>query len=156
MVYCKYMIKDTIRTDLTAAMKARDQIKVDTLRGCLAGFTNELVAKGKKPTEELSDQEVIAVLKRLAKQRKDAIDQFTKGNRPELADKEAAELRIIETYLPQSMPREEIEKIALEKKAELGITDQAGIGKLTGAIMKACGGNADGDVVKEIVTRLLA
>jgi uncharacterized protein YqeY len=148
------MISDEIRTELTVAMKARDQIKVDTLRGALAAFTNELVAKGRKPTEQLDDKEAVAVLKRLAKQRKDSVDQFTAGGRTELAAKEANELKIIEEYLPQSVGRDEIEKVARAKKEELGVTDPSGIGKLTGAVMKEFSGTADGNDVKEVVASL--
>ena len=139
---------------MTAAMKARDSLRVQTLRGALSAFTNELVAKGKKPTEELADTDVVTVLKRLGKQRKDSAEQFTKGNRPELAQKEMDELKIIEAYLPQSAPREEIEKVARAKKDALGVTDASGIGKLTGAVMKEFAGRADGNDVKEVVASL--
>jgi uncharacterized protein YqeY len=106
------MLTQKIRTDMMAAMKAKDELRRDTLRGALAAFTNELVAKGRKPTEEMSDQDAVTVLKRLAKQRKDSAEQFAAGGRPELAEKESKELRIIEGYLPQTAGREEIEKIA--------------------------------------------
>ncbi|MDZ4227038.1 MAG: GatB/YqeY domain-containing protein, partial [Patescibacteria group bacterium] len=101
------MLVAKIRTEMTAAMKARDSLRVDTLRGALAAFTNELVAKGKKPTEKLDDNDAITVLKRLAKQRKDAAEQYEKGGRAELAEKESKELKIIEEYLPQMASREE-------------------------------------------------
>ncbi len=147
------MLTAQIKQDMTAAMKARESLKVDTLRGAMAACTNELVSKGRKPTEELSDQEVVGVLKRLAKQRKDSIEQFTKGNRPELAQKEADELAIIEAYLPQTVSREEIEKVARAKKDEMGV-DAAGMGKLMGAVMKEFAGTADGNDVKEVVSGL--
>ena len=140
---------------MIAAMKAKDQVRLDTLRGCLAAFTNELVAKGKKPSEELTDDEAITVLKRLGKQRADAVEQYTKGGRPELADKEAAEKKIIEEFLPQMASREEIEKVAKEKMAEMGVVDAEGIGKLTGAVLKEFGGRADGNEVKAVITSLI-
>lgn len=149
------MIKETIRTDLVAAMKAKETLTVETLRGALAAFTNELVATGKKPTDELTDDEALKVLKRLSKQRKDAAEQFNKGGRPELAQKEEQELVIIEKYLPQQASVEAIERVVQAKITELGITDASGIGKLTGAIMKELGGNADGNVIKEVINRLL-
>jgi len=139
---------------MTAAMKARDSLRVDTLRGALAAFTNELVAKGKKPTEELSDNDAVGVLKRLAKQRKEAAEQYEKGGRAELAQKESEELKIIELYLPQMAGREEIEKVARAKKEELGVADASGVGKLTGAVMKEFAGRADGNDVKEVVAAL--
>lgn len=124
---------------------------MDTLRGALAAFVNELVAKGKKPTEEIADSDASTVLKRLAKQRREAAEQYEKGGRKELADKESAELKIIEEYLPQMAPPEEIEKVVRAKMAE-GITDT---GKLTGAVMKEFAGAADGSVVRDIVQKLV-
>jgi len=141
---------------MTAAMKARDSLRVDTLRGALSAFTNELVAKGRKPTEELADNDAVTVLRRLAKQRKEATEVYEKGGRKELAEKESKELKIIEEYLPQMAGREEIQKVAEAKKAELGVTDASGAGKLTGAIMKEFAGRADGNDVKEIVFSLLS
>ncbi len=140
---------------MVAAMKAKDDLKRDTLRGALSAFTNELVAKGRKPTEEMSDADAVSVLKRLAKQRKDSAEQFAAGGRPELAEKESNELKIIETYLPQTASREEIEKVARAKMAELGVTDASGAGKLTGAVMKEFAGGADGNDVKQVVAQLL-
>lgn len=137
-------------------MKAKDQLRVDTLRGALAAFTNELVAKGKKPTEEVDEAMAMTVLKRLGKQRKEAADVYEKGGRKDLAEKELSELKILEAYLPQTASREEIEKVAVAKKAELGVTDAAAAGKLTGAVMKEFAGRADGNDVKEIVTSLLS
>lgn len=148
------MILQKVREDMKTAMKAKDQIRVDTLRGAIAAFTNELVAKGKKPTEEITDADAVTVLKRLSKQRKEAAEVYEKGGRAELAEKEMTELKIIEEYLPQMASREEIEKVARAKKEELGVTDAAGAGKLTGAVMKELGGNADGNDVKAVVASL--
>lgn len=147
------MLSQKIRSDMTAAMKARDDLRVQTLRGALAAFTNELVAKGRKPTEELDDNGVVTVLKRLAKQRKEAVEMYEKGGRAELAEKENKELKIIEEYLPQMASREEIEKVTRAKKAELNATDA---GKLTGAVMKEFAGRADGQTVKEVVQSLFS
>lgn len=140
---------------MKAAMKTKDDLRVQTLRGAMAAFTNELVAKGKRPTDELDDAGAQAVLKRLAKQRKDSAEQFEKGNRPEMAQKELAELKIIESYLPRQASREAIEKIARAKKEEMNV-DAAGKGKLMGAVMKELGGNADGKLIKEVVEGLFA
>lgn len=135
-------------------MKARDALRVETLRGAMSAFTNELVAKGRKPIDELTDIETIIVLKRLAKQRKEAAEAFAGAGRTELAEKEANELKIIEAYLPATASREDIERAAKAKKEEMGITDTSGIGKLTGAVMKEFAGTADGNDVKEIVVAL--
>lgn len=141
---------------MTAAMKAKDALRVDTLRGALSAFTNELVAKGKKPTEELPDADAVTVLKRLSKQRKEAAEVYTKGGRAELAEKELNELKVIEEYLPQMASAEEIEKVARAKMSEMGAVDAAGIGKLTGVIMKEFGGNADGQTVKAVLAKLVS
>ena len=141
---------------MTSAMKAKDALRVETLRGAMAAFTNELVAKGKKPTEELPDNDAVTVLKRLSKQRKEAADVYTKGGRTELAAKEQNELKILEEYLPQMASAEDIEKVARAKMAELGVTDASGIGKLTGTVIKEFAGTADGQVVKEVLAKLLS
>jgi uncharacterized protein YqeY len=121
-----------------------------------AAFTNELVAKGRKPQDELSDDEVMAVIMRLSKQRKDSIEQFEKANRPELVAEEKAQLTIIEEFLPKFMSAEEIRPIAEAKKAELGVADKSGAGKLTGVLMKDLKGKADGTTVKQVVDSLFA
>lgn len=149
------MLTDSIRTAMKEAMKAKDDLRVQTLRGALAAFTNELVAKGKKPTDTLSDAEIVTVLKRLAKQRKDSAEQFEKGGRKEMAEKELKELEIIEAYLPQGASREEIEKVARAKKEEMAV-DASGKGKLMGAVIKEFGGAADGALVKEVIDSLFA
>ena len=144
-----------IREDMLAAMKAKDQLRRETLRGALAAFTNDLVAKGRRPTEQLDDNDAALVLKRLAKQRKEAAEQYLKGNRSDLADKELNELKIIQEYLPQGASREDIEKVARAKMAELGVSDKSGAGQLTGAVMKEFAGRADGTDVKKVIDMLL-
>ena len=138
------------------AMRAKDAVKLTTLRGLLAGFTNELVAQKKKPDEAVDDDMAITVIRRGVKQRKDAMEQFTKGGRSELADNEKTECTILEAYLPQMMGRDEIRKVAEVKKIELGVTDKTKLGQLTGAIMKESKGKADGADVKAVVDELFA
>ena len=135
-------------------MLARDLVLLETLRSKLAGFTNELVAKSRKPNEVLTDAEAIAVITRLARQRKDSIEQYKKGNRQDLVKEEEAQLAILETYLPKLMERNEIEKIARSKKEELGITDGTKKGMLMQTLIKDLKGKADGAVVKEVVDSL--
>lgn len=149
-------MQEKIRTELITAMKAKDSNKVTVLRGVLAAFTNELVAKGKKPQDTLTEDEQVAVVKRLVKQRKDSIEQFEKGGRQDLAENEKAELAILEGYLPASMPREEIRKVAVTLKEKLGVTDKAKMGVFMGAVMKELKGQADGADVKAVVEELLA
>ncbi len=148
------MLVQTIKTDMVTAMKAKDELRVQTLRGCMAAFTNELVAKNMKPTDQLDDAGALAVLKRLGKQRKDSIEQFTKGGRLEMAQKEAAELAIIESYLPAQASREDVENAVKAQMAGMDMSDKAARGKLTGAVMKALGGNADGAMIKEVIDSL--
>jgi len=150
------MLTQKIRTDMIGAMKAKDALRVETLRGAMAAFTNELVAKGKKPTEELADNDAVTVLKRLGKQRKEAAEVYTTGGRTELAAKEHAELKIIEEYLPQMASAGEIEKVARAKMAEMGVADASGLGKLTGTVMKEFAGRADGNEVKKVIQSLFS
>ena len=137
-------------------MRARDAVKLQTLLSLVTAMTNEVVAKKRKPDEFLTDDEALAVLKRAGSQRKDSIDQFTKGGRAELAEPEKAELAIIESYLPQMMSREEIMPIAKAKMAEMGVSNKADAGKFTGALMKELKGKADGGDVKAVVDSLLS
>lgn len=150
------MLFQDIRAQLSAAMKAREEVRVSVLRGLLAAFTNELVATGRKPTETLTDDEALAVIKRAARQRKDSIEQFRAGKREDLAAKEEAELKVLESYLPALISREEIEKLARAKKEELGVTDRAKAGALVGAVMKELKGRADGGEVKAVVDSLFS
>lgn len=148
------MLHEQIKGKIKEAMMARDQLRLDTYRGMVSAFTNELVAKGKKPNEMLSDDEAIGVIARLSKQRKDSILQFNNGGRDDLVKKEQAELEILEAYLPKMMDKSEVEKIAKIKKEELGITDPKDKGKLMSTIMKDLKGKADGMIVKEVVDSL--
>lgn len=150
------MLHLEIKEKIKDAMRAREALRLEVLRGLLTAFVNELVATRHTPQEILPDDAALAVVKRLVKQRKDSMEQFEKGGRPELAAKEAAELKILEEFLPQMMSREEILVIAKAKKAELGITDKSGMGKFIGMVMKECQGKADGNDVKAVAEELLA
>ena len=125
-----------------------------TVRSMLTAFTNEAVATGGTPQSELSDKQVLSVIKRLAKQRKESIVQYEAANRPELAEPEKEELVVLESYLPQMMSEEEIRPVAEAKKAELGVDDKAKMGILVGAVMKELKGKADGGDVKKVVESL--
>lgn len=149
-------LHEQIKAALKPAMMAKDTVRLSVIRGMLAAFTNELVATGGMPQDILPDEGVLKVIKRLSNQRKDSIQQFIDGGRPELADGEKAELAILESYLPTLMSQEAIRPIAEAKKAELGVTDKAKAGQLTGAIMKELAGKADGNDVKAVVDSLFA
>lgn len=142
--------------DAKQAMLKKDEPRLTVLKGVKATFTNELLAKKGKPQTELSDEEALQILRRLVKQRKDSIEQFGKGGRQDLVKDETAELKILEAYLPSQMSEVDIRKITQRKMKELGISDKAKIGMLTGAVMKELKGNADGAVVKKIIEELFA
>ena len=146
---------DRIQNEIPAAMRAKNNIRLTTLRGVIAAFTNEAVALKRTPKDKLSDAEAVAVIRRLVKQRKDSIEQFEKGGRKDLADNERAELKVLEEFLPAQMSEEKIKEIVLNKKEELGITDKTKIGMLMSAVMKEVKGQADGNIVKKIVEETL-
>ncbi len=147
------MIHQKLKEEMRDAMRAKEETRLMVIRGLLALATSELINK-KSNDEFLDDEGMLALIKRSVKQRKDSIDQFTKGGRADLAGDEQKELVILEKYLPQMMSREEIQKIAEAKKAELGITDKAKIGQFTGVLMKELKGKADGADVKAVVDSL--
>lgn len=136
------------------AMRAKDSVKLAVVRGLMAACMNEAVTKGKGPDGILTEDEMLTVIARAAKQRKDSIEQFEKGGRPELADQEKAELAVLETMLPAQMSREEVEAAARAKAAELGIADKTKANQLMGMLMKDLKGKADGTMVKEVVDGL--
>lgn len=145
-------LKEQIKT----ALKARDEVRLRTVRGVITALTNEMVATGKTPQDTLDDEAVLAVIKRLSKQRKESITQYEAANRPELAEPEKAELEILEAYLPQMMSQEELEPIVKAKLEELGVTDKSKMGQAIGTIMKELSGKADGGDVKTVVEKLLS
>lgn len=149
-------IQTQIKESIKEAMKAKDAVRLGVVKGLSAAFINELVTLKRMPQDELSDEEALNVIRRAVKQRKDSIQQFEAGGRPELAESEKEELAVLETYLPSMMSREEVMKVAELKMTELGVTDKSKAGQLIGAIMKDLKGKADGDTVKSAVDELLA
>lgn len=147
-------LHEDIKASLKDALKAKEEARLRTIRGLLTAFTNELVATGHKPQDILPDDAVLAVIKRLTKQRKDSIEQFDAAGRTDLSAVEKEELVILEAYLPAMMSQEEIRPIAEAKKAELGMTDKSKLGQLVGAVMKELAGKADGGDVKAVVESL--
>jgi uncharacterized protein YqeY len=143
-----------IRDSLKDALKAKEEVRLRTVRSMITAFTNEAVATGGTPQTMLTDEQVLAVIKRLAKQRKESILQYEAANRPELTAPEKDELVVLEGYLPQMMSQDEIRPIAEAKKAELGIDDKSKMGQLMGAIIKELAGKADGGDVKAVVESL--
>ncbi len=148
-------IHETIKKAIPDALRARDEVRLRTLRSLLTAMTNEVVAKKRMPNEILTDEEAFVVIKRAVNQRKDSIEQFEKASRSDLAEPERAELAILESYLPIRMSREEITEIAQTKMAELGISTKGEAGKFTGILMRELNGKADGGDVKAVVDVLL-
>ncbi len=148
------MLHEQIKNGIKEAMLAHNALRLKAFRAMSAAFTNELVAKNIKPQEMLKDEEAISVIGRLAKQRKDSIEQFKKGKREDLVKEEEFELEILETYLPKMMDENEVKKIAKAKKDALNIADIAQKGMLMSALMKDLKGRADGNMVKKVVDSL--
>lgn len=147
-------IEQKIKDLLKDAMKNKDEVRLSVMRNIKAACVNELVATGKTPQDEVSDELAMTVIKRLAKQRKDSIEQFRNGGREDLASAEEAELVVLEELLPQMMTQEEIRPIAESVKVELGVEDKSKMGILIGAVMKKLNGQADGSDVKAVVESL--
>lgn len=143
-----------IKSQMVEAMRAKEALRLSVIRSLLSSFTNELVAKSRKPDEFLSDEEVLAVISRAVKQRKDSIEQFEKGGRPDLADPEKEELAILQAYLPAQMSQEEITAYVQSKIASENPSKEKA-GQFTGLVMKELKGKADGALVKQAVDNLL-
>ncbi len=148
------IIATEVREGMKQAMRDKDQVALDTYRGVLSAFTNELVSTGKTPQDEVTDDMALKVILKLIKQRKDAITQFEAGGRADLAAEEKAQLALLEKFQPAQMSEADIRVIAERKKAELNVTDPSKSGILTGAVMKEVAGQADGGIVKLIVDSL--
>lgn len=144
-------IKDRITADLKEAMKARDQVRLDTLRSAISAFTY----KRKDSTEDLTEADQLAIVQRLVKQRADSIEQFRNAGRTELADKETREREILQQYLPAQKTPDEIRAVVRDAIAALPPE-----GRNQGALMKAVlpqlKGLADGNAVRQIVGEELA
>lgn len=141
-------LKERIVKDMTAAMKGRDAARTSTLRMVKAAVMNREIEKG----GALTDEELTKALQSLVKQRRDSVEQYEKGGRAELAEKERAEIAVIEEYLPRAATREEIEEAVAAAVAETGASSM----KEMGAVMKAAQGrlagkSADGRTVSEVV-----
>jgi uncharacterized protein YqeY len=144
-------LTERIRTELTESMKARDAVRTSTLRMIQAAFKNEQIEKG----HELSDEEAEAVIRRAVKQRQDSIEQYGKGGRQDLVDKEKVELALLQNYLPQQMSDIETEKMVQDVIAMVGATSKADVGRCMKEIMAKHKGNVDGKKVQQILTRCL-
>ena len=147
-------LHEQIKNNIKESMKAGDKVRLEVMRGLVTAFTNELVATGKTPQDMLTDEEAVKVITRASKQRKDSIEQFTKGGRMDLVDIEMDQLKILQEFLPKLMDMTEIEKFVKEKVHELAVKDLTKKGMFMASIMKDLKGKADGAMVKEVVDKL--
>lgn len=145
-------IEQTLMDDLKQSMKAGDKVRTETLRLLRSQIKNAAIAAGK----ELSEDEVIAVLSKEAKKRKESIDMFEKGGRQDLADKESREHEIISAYLPAQLSEEDLKAKIKDVITETGASGMADMGRVMGVLMPAIKGRADGKHAQEIVKQLLS
>ncbi len=145
-------LAETFRTQLVEAMRSGDTLRRNTLRLVIASINNARIAA----QHELSDDEVLGVLRREAKQRRDSIEEYTKGKRLDLVAQEQAELDIIESYLPASVPDEDIRAAARSVIADVGASGPGDLGKVMRPLLQRLGGGVDGRRANEIVRELLA
>jgi len=146
-------LKEQIISDMTAAMKAQDAVRTSTLRMVKAAIMNREKDGGREPT----DEDVLKLLRSQVKQRRDSVEQYQKANRQDLADKELAEIAIIDAYLPQSASQEEIDQAVTAAIAETGASSMKDMGAVMKSTMaKLAGKNADGKMVSETVKAKLA
>lgn len=144
-------LSETIRGDLTAAMKAQEKERLSTLRMLQSALKNEQINAG----HELSDEEALSIIRKAVKQRQDSIEQYTKGNRPELAAKEQTEMDLLKAYLPPELTEEEIESGMREIIASGGAQSKKDMGKVMKEATVKYKGRVDGKKIQEIVSRLL-
>ena len=147
------MLEEKIFNDYKEAMKNRDTLKSSALSFLRAAMINVAIEKKKK---NLDDNDCIAVIKKQVKQRQDSIEQFQKGNRQDLADKETKELEILKSYLPPELTVEEIKKIIEEAIALTGAQDMKDMGKVMKEITAKIAGRADGKLVSDLVKERLS
>lgn len=145
------MLLDQIQTDLKSAQLSRDEVKVSTLRLLLSEVKNREILKG----EVLSDEDIISIIQREVKKRKEAAEAFRSGGREDSAVKEEAEALVLEHYLPQQLSNEELTKIVSDTITELGAASVADIGKVIGVVMGKVRGKADGGAVSAIAREKL-
>ena len=145
-------LEEKLRNDMKDALKTGQKEKLSTLRTALAQVKDERIKK----RTDLSDEDIIAVLMRAVKSRKDSIEMYKQGGRQDLVDKETAELEVLQSYLPEQMSEEEIKKVIAEIVESSGAADMKDIGKVMGPVMAKLKGKADGKLVQQIARSLLS
>jgi uncharacterized protein YqeY len=145
-------LKERLTSDMKKALKEGDKLRLSTIRMLLALIKNAEIEK----RGELTEGEVVRLLKKYAKQRREAIEMYRKGGRKELVEREEAELSIVESYLPKPITDEELRKLVEETIKELSATSAKDMGRVIGAVMEKAGGTADGAKVSALVRKLLS
>jgi uncharacterized protein len=145
-------LENKIRNDMTHALKSGQKEKLSTLRTALAQIKDERIKK----KSDLTDEDVITVLMRAVKSRKDSIEMYKQGNRQDLVDKETAEIDVIQSYLPEQMSEDDVKKVIEEIIKSSGANDIKDIGKVMGTAMAKLKGKTDGKLVQQIARSLLS
>ena len=145
---------EKVSKDIVAAMKAKDKVTLEALRNIKKVFIEAKTAPGANDT--LDDAAALKILQKLAKQGHDSADLYTQQNRPDLAEAEIAQVKVIESYLPKALSAEEIEAAVKEIIAQTGATSIKEMGKVMGVASKQLAGKADGKAISDIVKKLLA
>ena len=147
------MLEEKIQQDIKAAMLAKDTVALASVRAIKAAILLAKTAEGSKPVD---DAEIVKIIQKLVKQRKESAEIYSQQNRPELAENELAEAAVMEKYLPKQLSEAEIEAKVKEIIAHVGATSMADMGKVMGTATKALAGAADGKVISALVRKLLA
>jgi uncharacterized protein YqeY len=145
---------DTISEEIKKAMLAKDKVRLEALRGIKKEFLEAKTAKG--ANDELSDETAIAILQKMVKQRKDSAEIYTSQGRPDLAEGEIAQIKVIQDFLPSQLTAEELETAVKKIIAEVGATSMKDMGKVMGMATKELAGKAEGRAISEMVKKLLA
>lgn len=146
------MLKQQIEEQIKNALKGGEELRLSTLRFLLSAIKNEEIAKQR----EVTDEEVISVVRHQVKQRKESIEAFQKGGREELAGKERQELEILNKFLPQQLSEEEVKKLVQETIAELPESERKNFGKVMGMVMSRLKGQTEGNIVAKVVKEVLS
>lgn len=145
-------LQERVGQEIKAAMLAKEADRLGTLRLLKSAIG---YAQIERKTESLSDAEIVAIVQKEIKKRRDSIEQFEKGNRPELAAKEKQEIGVLETFLPQPLPAEELESLVRATVRETGATNKREMGAVIKAVQAKAAGRADGKTISALVGRLL-
>jgi hypothetical protein len=147
-------LEKQIQTDMVSAMKAKDAVRLAALRGIKAAILLAKTSEGSNG--EVTDSEIVKIIQKLVKQRKESAEIYTQQNRPELAENELAEASAMEVYLPKQLSEAEVEAELAKIIAETGASQPSDMGKVMGVATKKLAGQADGKLISTIVKRLLS